>query len=46
MHLLCAMAAYAITTAITPRKIIAGVILLIVIVAIGVWWARRQKPTP
>ena len=46
MHLLSTMDAYAITTAITPRKIIAGVVLLIVIVVIGVWWARRQKPTP
>ena len=45
MHFLSVMAAYAITTAITPRKIIAGVVLLIVIVVIGVWWARRQKPT-
>ncbi len=46
MLFLSEMAVYAITTAITPRKIIAGVILLIVIVAIGVWWARRKKPTP
>ena len=46
MHLLFEMAAYAISTAITPKKIIAGVILLIIVVAIGVWWARRQKPTP
>ncbi|HYS03071.1 MAG TPA: hypothetical protein VET82_12055 [Candidatus Eisenbacteria bacterium] len=46
MHLLSEMAAYAISTAITPRKIIAGVVLLIIIVAIGMWWARRQKPTP
>jgi hypothetical protein len=46
MHLLSEMVAYAITTAITPRKVIAGVVLLIIIVAIGVWWARRQKPTP
>ena len=46
MHLLSVMAVFAITTAITPRKIIAGVVLLIVIVVLGVWWARRQKPTP
>jgi len=46
MHLLSDIAAYAISTAITPRKISTGVVLLIIIVAIGVWWARRQKPTP
>ncbi len=40
------LAVYLITTAITPRKIIAGIILLIIIVAIGVWWARRRRPTP
>lgn len=46
MHLLFDVAVYAISTAITPRKTIAGIVLLIIIVAIGVWWARRQKPTP
>jgi hypothetical protein len=46
MQLLSELAAYAISTAITPKKIIAAVVLLIIIVAIGVWWARRQKPTP
>jgi hypothetical protein len=40
------LAVYLITTAITPRKIIAGIILLIIIVAIGVWWARRRRPSP
>jgi hypothetical protein len=45
MYLLSDMTFYAISTAITPRKIIAGIVLLIIIVAIGVWWARRQKPT-
>lgn len=45
MHFLSELAAYLITTAITPRKIIAGIILLVIIVAIGVWWARRRRPS-
>jgi len=39
------LAAFLITTAITPRKVMAGIIVLVVIVAIGVWWARRRKPS-
>ena len=45
MHIMD-LAVYLITTAITPRKIIAGIGLLIIIVVIGVWWARRRRPMP
>jgi hypothetical protein len=34
---------YLITTAITPNKIIAGVVILIVLVAAGVWYFRRSR---
>ena len=40
------LAALLISTAITPRKIIAGVVVLIVVVAIGVWWASRRRASP
>lgn len=34
---------YLITTAITPNKIIAGVVILIVLVAAGIWYSRRRR---
>ena len=35
-----------ITTAITPNKIIAGVVVLIIIVAAVVWWMSRSRGAP
>ncbi|MEO6795821.1 MAG: hypothetical protein ABI401_16520 [Candidatus Dormibacter sp.] len=32
-----------ITTAITPNKIIAGIVVLIIIVAVAIWSMRRSK---
>ena len=34
-----------ISTAITPNKIIAGVVVLIIIAAV-VWWMSRRRGTP
>lgn len=35
---------YLITTAITPNKIIAGVVLLVVVIAaVGFWMSRRRS---
>lgn len=34
---------YLITTAITPNKIIAGIVLLVVIAAAVFWYRRRQR---
>jgi hypothetical protein len=34
-----------ITTAITTNKIIAGVIVLLIIIGIAVWYRRRSKPS-
>jgi hypothetical protein len=35
-----------ISTAITPNKIIAGVVVLIIIVAAVVWWMSRSRGAP
>jgi hypothetical protein len=39
---LVALIVHLISTAITAKKIIVGVVVLIVIVAAGVWWSRSR----
>ncbi len=34
---------YLISTAITPNKIIAGVVILAVLIAVGFWYSRRSR---
>jgi high-affinity Fe2+/Pb2+ permease len=43
---LFALAVRLISTAITPNKIIAGVVVLIVIVAAVAWWMSRRRGAP
>jgi hypothetical protein len=38
-----ALSVYMITTAITPRKIIAGVVVLVIVIAGVVWWMGRSR---
>jgi hypothetical protein len=40
---LLSLAVFLITTAITPNKIIAGVVLLVIIIAAVVWWMGRSR---
>ncbi|MDQ6709281.1 MAG: hypothetical protein M3Z11_01850 [Candidatus Dormibacteraeota bacterium] len=34
-----------ITTAITTNKIIAGIVLLVIIIGVAVWYMRRSRPS-
>ncbi|MDQ6882758.1 MAG: hypothetical protein M3077_00775 [Candidatus Dormibacteraeota bacterium] len=34
---------YLISTAITPNKIIAGVVVLLIIIGVAIWYMRRSK---